>query len=298
MNRLQLYKAAVLAGVIVSFNAFGQTIEEANGLYGESKWQEAVEAFKAVADGNPEDAAAWFGMAQSYHQLEEYGKAIKAYHRAEETGFQQILRVHYHLGRAYMSLGEEEKALEQIEIMGNTGGISNSIIAAVAEFEPLRENPRYLAVMEQLKPCNTDDYRSFDFWLGQWDVTAAGNPGATAKSSITSVQGGCAVLEEYETLGGFAGMSINFYDSTTGKWHQSWMGNGGAAVHLEGNLVDGAMVLSDADLEVSELAGTINRVTWSLQDDGRVRQHWENSSDGGATWVTSFDGYYQAREAE
>ena len=56
------------------------------------------------------------------------------------------------------------------------------------------------------------------------------------------------------------------------------------------------MVLSDADLEVSELAGTINRVTWSLLDDGRVRQHWENSSDKGETWTTSFDGFYKARE--
>ncbi|MDX1410277.1 MAG: hypothetical protein R3330_19135, partial [Saprospiraceae bacterium] len=149
-----------------------------------------------------------------------------------------------------------------------------------------------------LTPCNTDDYRAFDFWLGQWDVTPAGMPAPTAKSSITSIQGGCAVLEEYETQSGFTGISINFYDSTTGKWHQSWMGNGGGAVHLQGHLVDGAMVLSDADLEVSELAGTINRVTWSLLDDGRVRQHWENSTDRGETWTTSFDGYYKARAVD
>jgi hypothetical protein len=153
-----------------------------------------------------------------------------------------------------------------------------------------------MAVIEKLTPCNTQHYRDFDFWLGQWDVTPAGLPAATAKSSITSVQGGCAVLEEYQTQSGFSGMSINFYDSTTEMWHQSWMGNGGGAVHLQGNLTDGAMVLSDADLMVSEKSGTINRVTWSLLDDGRVRQHWEISSDKGGTWTTSFDGYYKRSE--
>ena len=74
------------------------------------------------------------------------------------------------------------------------------------------------------------------------------------------------------------------------------VGNGGGAVHLQGSLIDGAMVLSDADLAVSEQAGTINRVTWSLLDDGRVRQHWENSSDKGETWTTSFDGFYAKSE--
>jgi hypothetical protein len=32
-------------------------------------------------------------------------------------------------------------------------------------------------------------------------------------------------------------------------------------------------------------------------EDGVVRQHFEQSSDGGETWATVFDGYYH-REAE
>ena len=297
MKRLQLF-TILLAALLTGSYAIAQTLEEAAALYAESNWQGAADAYQAVVDNDPEDSTAWFGLAQSYHQLGEYGQAERAYQMAEETGFPTILRVYYHLGRVYMSMGDEEKALEQIEAIGSAGGLSSTIIQAVVEFEPLHENPRYLAVIAQLTPCNTDDYRAFDFWLGQWDVTPVGLPAPSAKSSITSIQGGCAVLEEYETQGGFTGISINFYDSNTGKWHQSWMGNGGGAVHLEGHLVGGAMVLSDANHESSEAAGTINKVTWSLLDDGRVRQHWENSSDQGETWTTSFDGYYSAREGE
>jgi hypothetical protein len=297
---MRTFQSLILMFVILcvgtAASAWAQSIEDANALYAESEWQEAANAYQAIVTEASEDSAAWFGLAQAYHQLEEYGKAEKAYLKAQETGFQPVLRVHYHLGRAYMSMGDEEKALEQIEIIGEAGGISSQILQAVTEFEPLNDNPRYMAVIEKLTPCNTQHYRDFDFWLGQWDVTPAGLPAPTAKSSITSVQGGCAVLEEYQTQSGFSGMSINFYDSTTEMWHQSWMGNGGGAVHLQGNLIEGAMVLSDADLLVSEKAGTINRVTWSLLDDGRVRQHWENSSDKGETWTTSFDGYYKRSE--
>ncbi|HKJ15773.1 MAG TPA: tetratricopeptide repeat protein [Xanthomonadales bacterium] len=287
--------AMTIAVVAVSSCVQAQNIEDANALYAESEWGEAAVAYEAIVESSPEDSAAWFGLAQSYHQLENYQAAESAYLKAQESGFQPVLRVHYHLGRVYMSMGDQEKALEQIEAIGEAGGISNQILLAVTEFEPLNDNPRYMAVIEQLQPCNTEHYRHFDFWLGQWDVTPAGQASATAKSSITSVQGGCVVLEEYETQGGFTGMSINFFDSNTGMWHQSWMSNGGGAVHLQGNLVDGAMVLSDNDLIVSEKTGTINRVTWSLLDDGRVRQHWENSTDGGDNWTTSFDGYYAQR---
>ena len=35
-----------------------------------------------------------------------------------------------------------------------------------------------------------------------------------------------------------------------------------------------------------------NRIAWSHEPEGRVRQHWETSADDGKTWVTAFDGMY------
>jgi len=34
------------------------------------------------------------------------------------------------------------------------------------------------------------------------------------------------------------------------------------------------------------------RITWSREPDGRVRQLWESSKDGGRSWTTVFDGLY------
>jgi len=39
------------------------------------------------------------------------------------------------------------------------------------------------------------------------------------------------------------------------------------------------------------------RITWTPSLDGsEVRQHWEVSSDDGATWQTAFDGHYRRRQ--
>ena len=197
-----------------------------------------------------------------------------------------------------MELGDAEAALAQIEAMAEAGTPLGATVQSTAEFASLTDEPRFVAAVTAMTPCTDPIYRAFDFWIGEWQVTAAGAALPTASSRISSPHGGCVILEEYEA-GGFTGMSINFVDSTTGRWHQSWMANNGVPVYLEGNLNDaGAMVLTDADLPISAATGTINRVTWSREAEGAVRQYWETSSDGGTSWTVAFDGLYTPREAD
>ncbi len=164
-------------------------------------------------------------------------------------------------------------------------------------FASYREDPRFVAVIEALTPCTAAEYRQFDFWLGEWDVTPAGSPQPTATNSITSMHDGCVVLEQY-VAGAFTGMSINFFDAVLGKWHQSWMSNSAGSVYLEGGLDDsGAMVMSDADLPVSSISGSVSKTTWTPNEDGSVRQLWESSTDGGETWTVVFDGLYVRKKS-
>jgi hypothetical protein len=39
-----------------------------------------------------------------------------------------------------------------------------------------------------------------------------------------------------------------------------------------------------------------HRITWTPVADGQVRQLWEASRDGGATWSVVFDGLYARME--
>jgi hypothetical protein len=141
--------------------------------------------------------------------------------------------------------------------------------------------------------CATPAHRAFDFWLGTWDVSdAAGKP--AGRNRITSVHGGCALLEQWEGRGGFTGTSLNAWDASAQRWHQTWVDSGGALLRLDGAPVDGRMRLEGESADDERPHARVrHRIEWAPQPDGRVRQHWQQSKDGGATWTTVFDGWYR-----
>ncbi|MEM1132837.1 MAG: hypothetical protein AAGH53_07865 [Pseudomonadota bacterium] len=148
-------------------------------------------------------------------------------------------------------------------------------------------------------PCSTDAHRGFDFWLGEWDVTPAGQSAPTGINRIEPMHRGCVVRESYSTKGGYTGMSMSFYDATRDIWHQTWMGVDGNALYIEGGVNDaGEMVLSNKNWPGYVAGSPVNRVTWTPNDDGSVRQHWEQSTDGEKTWTTVFDGAYVKRASD
>lgn len=142
-------------------------------------------------------------------------------------------------------------------------------------------------------PCVSENHRAFDFWIGTWDVTAAGQDKPSAVNRISREHGGCVLREDYSTKGGYTGMSMSFYDAARKKWHQTWMGADGGALFIEGGPNErGEMVLSNRNTPYYQEGMKINRITWTPMEDGSVRQHWQASEDGGKTWTTVFDGLY------
>ncbi len=297
MQKSLKYRAFLAAGAF-ALSAFISPVladeqEDADALFAAEEWTGAADAYEALLQVNPENANNWFNLAHAFHQQEDYVEARDAYRKAIDAGYQPATRARLRLARILMTLGDREKALRELEEIAKVGGPSGRYVQTVAEFAPLVEEPRFIAVVKALTACTDNEYRHFDFWLGEWDVTSAGSTQPTASSKISSKQDGCVVLEEYSVGAAFTGMSINFYDGVKETWHQTWMSNAGGSVYLEGALnEDGAMVLTDRDLPISKITETINRVTWTANDGGSVRQFWESSTDNGETWSVAFDGLY------
>lgn len=142
-------------------------------------------------------------------------------------------------------------------------------------------------------PCASEFYRQFDFWVGDWDV-ADPEGKAQGTNRIESILDGCALHESWRGTGGSVGHSYNAYDRSTGKWSQTWIDNGGSVLRIEGGWVDGAMVLEGPG-RGRDGTEVVHRVSWAPLADGRVRQHWQSSVDGGATWNDVFVGLYTRR---
>ena len=140
---------------------------------------------------------------------------------------------------------------------------------------------------EQPDKCSGPEFRQFDFWLGSWLVR---KPDGTVvgTNEISRISGSCAVREQWSGKTGNTGMSLSYYDPTDKKWHQDWVGSDGHILHLEGGLAGNDMVLS-------HVAGAnVDRVAWTPLPDGKVKQVWELSTDGGRTWKSAFIGIYES----
>lgn len=141
--------------------------------------------------------------------------------------------------------------------------------------------------------CASPEHRQFDFWIGTWDVvTPEGKAAGT--NSIELVLDGCVLLEHWTGQGGGAGKSFSMYVAAEKQWSQTWVDQGGNRIVLTGGLRDGKMVLANA-WRSPDGKSMASDLTWTPLPDGRVRQVWRQSSDGGATWTTTFDGFYTRR---
>ena len=131
------------------------------------------------------------------------------------------------------------------------------------------------------KACTEPAHRQFDFWIGEWDVLLPdGKP--AGRNHIVSIAGGCGLEEQWTGAGGGSGRSLNTYDAADKRWHQFWVGGDGTVLQLAGSFAGNVMTLENA----------ANRIRFTRNGDGTIRQQWDSSADGGKTWKTVFDGKY------
>jgi hypothetical protein len=142
--------------------------------------------------------------------------------------------------------------------------------------------------------CVIPEYRQFDFWVGEWDVTITGTEKQAGTNSIRRILSGCVLHESWASASGFRGESFNIWDASRKVWHQTWVDHQGGLLIVEGGLKDGRMVLEGEQLQPSGKPAR-QRITYTPNRDGTVRQHWEASGDG-KTWTTVFDGTYTRRQ--
>jgi hypothetical protein len=250
-------RRTILAGCLAATAAMAAAVtpEEAAKLFEARQWPEAAAAYESILGREPGNALAQVRIA-----------------------------------RARAANGEAEAALAALAAWFEGGNGAYQVALRLPEFGALRDDPRFKALVERFKPCNTPEFRQFDFWIGDWDVESAASPGSVSHNRISLINDGCTLREEYETPQGYVGTSLNFYDAARKVWHQTWIDNQGGGLVLEGAFRGGEMVLESAPAD-----GQVQRIIWTPMPGGRVRQHWQSSADGGNSWTTAFDGTYTPR---
>ena len=251
--------------------------------------------FMELEKAGSTDGQAWFALAQKARQPELLEIAAQALDRAESNGVSPI-RIAMERSRQHIVADSEEQAVTELRGVFEQGFTGVGFLTSDPVINSLAGNAGYDALIEEMSvqayPCaSTPGFSDFDFWIGDWDVHIAnGTPAGT--NSITREERGCVLVERWRNTSGGTGMSINYLDMTTNEWVQVWNAEGGTQIYVRGGLTDEGMSMEGTIHYVNNGTTAPFRALWSPLPDGRVRQYFEQSNDGGETWVPWFEGFY------
>lgn len=247
----------------------------------------------------PEDAAGWFSAAQEAREAGALDQAFDALEKASTGGF-AAARISFERARLLTLSGKTDAAIAELQALADNGFNAVAFITGDPIINTLEGEPAYddLVATMSIKayPCEHDDaFGAFDFWLGEWVVYGpTGIPAGT--NSVQREERGCVIVENWTSVSGITGMSVNYLDKATGEWVQVWNSANGSQINIRGGMTDEGMLLVGQIHDVASNTTTPFRGLWTQLDDGRVRQYFEQSADDGKTWSPWFEGFYTRQE--
>lgn len=261
---------------------------------------DALAEYAALDVAASTDGQAWFALAGNARAAGDLETAAGALERAAANGFAPA-RIGVEKSRILVSGGHFTEAIEELNTLLAHGFTSVGIITGDPLLETMAGQAGYDDLVQKMSalafPCQYDEkFTEFDYWLGEWDVHVE-NGQLVGQNSVEVDQKGCVILEHWTNSGGGKGMSINYVDKITDEWVQVWNSEGGSQINIRGGLTDEGMLLIGTLHTVSNGTTVPFRGLWTLLPDGRVRQLFEQSSDGGKTWAAWFEGFYTRKSS-
>ena len=277
------------------YSAGGGSLEaRANAAFMAKNFREAAPLYAELLEDNPLNGKAWYNLGFSQNMNGEFAKSASSFEKSYTAGFMPVLSM-YNAACGYSRIGDKAKALFWLQKIADAGYRDAGQISRDADFDNIRNEPKYAQILEQVKgnatPCEKSaEARQFDFWVGEWAVWAPGGQEA-GKSKVERAIDQCALVENWWGVTGSQGKSLNLYNTSLKKWQQFWVDNGGVSTLYTGERVGNEMRFQ-ADSVTKEGKPVKRKMTFFIQDDGKVRQVGESSVDNGKTWTVEYDLVY------
>ena len=264
----------------------------AEELFEAGRFAEALDAWRAIADADPEAIRARARVAACLIGLGRHAEAADVLDPVAEVAPDQPL-VLYRLAICRAALGEDAAALDALEAAGNAGLRPASGIDAEPAFDGLRHRARFAGLRQRLddndRATATDArFRSFDFWIGSWEARTEDGV-LQGHNRISSVLGGAALIERWTGITGFRGTSLNRYDRRTDRWRQTWVDDQGDVLEFE----DGIATPGQLQFHATDPDGGRRRLTFVSQGPDALRQTSERATGADAPWTVEYDFFYR-----
>jgi hypothetical protein len=249
----------------------------------------------ALAGAAESDGAAWYALAVDAREAGDGATAARALDEAEAAEYSPV-RIGLERARLAVLDRDAAAAVQELQALADGGFTAVAAITGDPLLSSLAGEPGFDALVATLSeaayPCEHDDkFRDFDFWVGEWDVHD-GSGQLAGHNVIESSQHGCVLVENWTSATGGTGMSMNWLDHDRDEWVQIWIDSSGGQIDIRGGLTDEGMRLTGKIHYTGNNTTAPFRGLWTLMPDGRVRQFFEQSNDGGETWQPWFEGFY------
>jgi len=266
---------------------------QANDYFTAGNWPQVIVAYQAIAKREPQNSNARMRAGIGLLNQSKTTEAIKQLEEAVALGTNPLS--FFYLATAYAQANQPEKCFDALDKSLANGFTSLTLFETDGNLAKLKSFTTYQALHQRLLrgvyPCRySKEARQFDFWIGEWDVkSTTGLP--AGRSSIESILGECVIFENWTSAApqNYAGKSINLYNSTTGKWMQTWVDDKGAITEfINGEYKDNKMMF----VTRPDAQNQITRLTFFNLEPNKMRQLFETTNDDGKTWVTTTDLFY------
>ncbi len=276
---------------------------EADGAYTRHDWPTAENLYQRLTALEPANARYWYRLGVAERGNRHFGPALESFRKAGELGAGKGLPqslVNYELAATYSGMGDRDKALKSLKDAAEGGFLQADRLENDAEWKELRNDPQFMALAKEVNhnahPCQDPEFGQFDFWIGDWDVSATANGTPRGTSHIAKEMDGCVVWENWTSLGSpYFGKSYNTYNTNLKRWEQYWVDNFAGTMFFHGNLKDGVMDYWTDDIPQPDGTTLRRHLQFFNLAPGKVRQFSQGSTDGGKTWNVEYDLTYTKR---
>jgi len=279
-------------------------VATADSAFNRGDWAAAKRLYLVALQQDSTRGRAWLRLGLASQELKDNPGAANAYRHAIALNVQLQVAL-YRLAKLEATAGRRDSALALLRRDVSIGAAPpGKTMLKEPEFAPLRTNPEFRKVVatadSMAYPCRTSaKAHEFDFWIGTWDVTQFNQAPiphglGTGTNEVQAILEGCVLLENWTGATGSSGKSFNWYDTNIGKWRQSWMADGGGPLDYTGEYKDGAMRFEGWTLGPKG-SHVLQKLTFYNISPDTVRQQFEQTTDSGKTWATTFDGRYVRR---
>jgi hypothetical protein len=281
-------------------------VAAADQAYLSHDWDAAESQYSALIKLQPENPRFCYRLGVSARANKHYDLALEAMQKAKALGATKGLPVSqadYEIAANYAGVGRVSLALEFLKTSVNAGFMQPDRLGSDVEWNSLRTNDQFIALAKQVQhnatPCDDAEFKQFDFWLGDWDVTNAADGARAGSSEISKEMNGCVIWENWTTAGGpYFGKSYNTWDMNLKRWEQYWVDSSAGVIFFHGGLKGNIMDYWTDDVPQSTGGTLLRHLQFFNLGPDKVRQFSQGSSDGGKTWHTEYDFIYTRVQAK